>query len=184
MLRLLFVVYLIGFFSISILAHADDNPGQVSIYTEKYSDSNTLGISVTNTTTYENPIYVGLSLNRIASTKALAEYNRKILYPVYLFLGVKPDWFISPFIEGAFDFGDLLIKNLDEENNKEEDDFESKVLVDTYFSAGLELNYKLFSASIYYKEYDLRFWKEASPSINTKNKNILKMIGLRFSYIF
>lgn len=100
--------------------------------------------------------YGGLSLNYITSSTVIQYGNRKTIYPLYVFVGFKAPWKLSPFIEAGADLPEAIIEDLLDKLDDNEDKSASEI--DFYYSGGLEFSVTdRFSFSLYAKKYNFIF---------------------------
>ena len=166
------------------LAIANDSaiPQVYEISVEQSPSAIAGGIRFKSDFSEEPYITLGSSFNSISSkTKALAQANRKTIFPVYIFVQLKPKLLINPFFEAGVDVGDFLKRHVAQSNN-DHTNREPAEPVDTYFALGLEFIHNHFGFSLYYKEYDLEYWQTITSTTYIKQINILKMMGLSASY--
>lgn len=96
--------------------------------------------------------YGGLSLNYIDSDTVIQYGNRKMIYPVFLFMGLKFPSKITPFVEAAVDLPEAIF---DEIFDGEENSID---LTDYYLSGGLDLMLSdRFTISVYAKKYVFKY---------------------------
>lgn len=121
--------------------------------------------------------YGGLSLNYITSSTVIQRNNRKTIYPIYLFMGIKAPWKVSPYIEAGIDLPEALIDDL-LDNNEENGGAQA----DYYFSGGLLFSAtKTLSISLYAKQYHFTF-RENIYAPTTKTDQLGYGVGLSISF--
>lgn len=96
--------------------------------------------------------YGGASLNYITSSTVIQYNNRKTIYPVYLVIGLRAPWKISPYGEVGLDLPEAIFDEIFNSGNYGIDQ------TDYYFSGGVELLVtENFSFSLYAKQYQFIF---------------------------
>ncbi len=96
--------------------------------------------------------YGGLSLNYITSSEVIQRNNRKTIYPIYFFAGLKGPWRLSPYIEAGVDLPEAIIDDLINHENEMEDQ------EDYYYSGGLKYSATdKVSFLLYAKRYNFKF---------------------------
>ncbi|MCK5639991.1 MAG: hypothetical protein KAJ19_04315, partial [Gammaproteobacteria bacterium] len=117
-----------------------------------------------------------LSLNYIESSKVIQRSNRKIIRPIYLFVGLKAPRKLSPYIEAGIDLPEAFIDDL--LNNAEE----SEAQADYYFAGGLEFKATdKVSFSLYAKKYNFIFRENIlAPTIKTRPHSYGAGVSIRF----
>ncbi len=109
--------------------------------------------------------YGGLSLNYIKSSTVIQHGDRKEIYPIYFFMGIKGYGKVYPYLEMAIDLPEAMIDDLlgnNEDNGGTQADY--------YFSGGLLFSVnKTFSISLYAKQYYFKFRETIyGPTIKTE----------------
>ncbi|MDH5735288.1 MAG: hypothetical protein OEY87_04110 [Gammaproteobacteria bacterium] len=141
------------FYSIMLLTclnttYATENNGQVSLQGETLEHGKAASLRI-HTGDY---LYGGLSLNYINSDTVIQDGNRKTIYPLFLFMGLKYPSKITPFIEAAVDLPEAII---DEIFDNEENTID---LTDYYLSGGFDISLTdRFSISVYAKKYVFKY---------------------------
>ena len=120
--------------------------------------------------------YGGLSLSHIKSTEVIQYDGRKSITPLYLFLGLKANMKISPFIETGMDLPEAIIDDL--LNNEEK----SEAQADYYFSTGIYFEAsKTTVVSLYAKKYNFKY-RETILSPTIKNRPSAYGISLQIKF--
>ncbi len=158
---------------ISINAYAADSHFRLTASCEAMRDGNAATIGAL---AWFDIGYVGLSLNRIDSSRPIQWGDRKTIYPIYLYLGVKAPWRIAPYAELGIDLAEAMIDDLLDETA------EGKSRTDTYLAGGLTFTYQdKLSLSLYAKQYNFIYQeRSASPAITNRQSGL----GARLSYAF
>ena len=156
--RLLYIAMILCLIGNAYGAESAESDKRVSIRTESMENgsASTLGMYT------DGIFYAGFSLNHIASSEVIQHSNRKTIYPIYLVIGFRAPWKISPYIEGGLDLPEAIIDEIfdDEDNSIDQTDY--------FFSAGLEFSLTdMFSLSLYAKKYRFKF-REDSLARTTK----------------
>ena len=127
------------------LVHAAESDFYMTMSLESIEHGSAASLSAT---AGSEVFYGGISLNRIESSRVIQRFNRKIIYPVYLFMGLQVPGPVSPYIEGAIDLPEAIIDDLlDNDEN-------SKAQADYYYSVGVRFRYSnKISYAIYAKKY-------------------------------
>lgn len=154
-------------------AYGMDQDVYLSISGESLQDGSASGIGIY---VGSDIFYGGFSFNRIQSSRVIQRDNRKVIYPVYLFMGLQAPARLSPYIEAAIDFPEAVIDDL--LNNEEL----SKAQADYYYSAGLR--YRLdekISFSLYARKYYFIYREDIySPTIETRPESYGLSLSIRF----
>lgn len=154
--------YLIMIFFLSSSLHANEQNKAVD-HNKTFEQKNYLSIlkeslengSATSLRADSGSIaYGGFSLNRIASSKIIQYGDRKTIYPIYVFFGIKAPWRLSPFIELGGDLGEMIIDSI----FRDEDEENVINTIDYYYSAGLNFSITdKFLLSLYAKKYNFLY---------------------------
>ena len=129
-------------------AYGMESSGRISILGESMENGSASSLGIYS----EGIFYGGLNLNYITSSMAIQSGNRKTIYPVYLAMGFRAPWKLSPYIEAGADLPELLIDELFG------DEINSTNVIDYYYSAGLEYSATdRYSFSLYARKYNFRF---------------------------
>lgn len=120
--------------------------------------------------------YSGLSLSYIHSTKVIHRNNRKTIFPIYLFVGLKAPWKLSPYIEAAVDLPEAIIDDLFNSGGEVEGQ------VDYYYSAGLTFAATdRFSFLLYAKKYNFKYRETFfSPTYRVRPRSYGAGVLMRF----
>lgn len=120
--------------------------------------------------------YGGLSLNYITSSNVIQHSNRKTIYPIYLIMGFRAPWIISPYIEAGLDLPEALFDELvgDEDNSIDQTDY--------FYSGGLEFTVTdMLSFSLYAKKYKFKFRENPQAAISKSSPHSYGMgVTIRF----
>lgn len=129
-------------------AYAKENDWQLSLHVENMENGNASSFRI-NTGDF---LYGGLSLNYIDSDTAIQDRNRKTIYPVFLFMGIKYPAKFTPFFEAAVDLPEVIFDELfDDENN-------SIDLTDYYLSGGVDITISdRLTVSLFSRKYVFKY---------------------------
>lgn len=128
----------------------------ISFLAESIENGEALSLSTGSSSGTGKIVYGGVSLNYIHSSTAITYGDRKTIYPIYVFFGLKGPWKISPYIEGGIDLLDIVLDDLFSTEEKD-----SGVGIDYYYAGGLKLSVtNEFTVSVYAKEYVFKFEEE------------------------
>jgi len=155
------IFYIIMFFCLINSAYGAEPDTRISILKESMEKGSvsSLGISAGEI------FYAGLSLNYIESSTVIQYSNRKTIYPLYIFMGFRAPWKLSPYIELGADLPEALIEDLFD--NKDD----ALNQIDYYYSAGLELFITdKFSLSLHAKKYNFIFQENYLAPISTSRQ--------------
>lgn len=145
-----------------LISHARSNEPTVlmSIYNESMDNGSASSLAFTA----GDLVYGGISFNHISSTTVIQYGNRKTIVPIYIFMGFRAPWKLSPYIEAGLDLPEAII---DDTINNEEDAIN---MTDYYYSGGLKFSIgSQFSVSLYAKKYNFIFRNNyLSPVIKTR----------------
>lgn len=120
-------------------------------------------------------LYGGFSLNNIRSSTTIQRHNRDHIYPVYVAIGLRAPWTISPYIEAGVDLGDYIIDGVFDDETDSIDE------IDYYFSGGLEISFnKAFSIMVFAKDYTFKFKDDSTPTVINKQRSYGGGLILRF----
>lgn len=155
-------------------AYAEESDVNILISGESLEDGNATSLGMYVGSDY---FYGGLSLNYVKSSIVIQRSNRKTINPVYLFMGIKAPWKVSPYIEAGIDLPEALIDDLLDNN---EDNGGAQA--DYYFSAGLifPVN-KTLSISLYAKKYYFKF-RDTIYDPTTKVDQLGYGVGLSINF--
>ena len=164
--------YTIMIFCLINNAYGMESNERISISRENMEHGSAQSIGVYS----EGIFYAGLSLNRIRSSTVIQHDNRKTIYPIYLALGFRAPWKLSPYIEAGFDLPEALFDELgdDEDNSLNQTDY--------FYSAGLEFSAtEMFSVSLYAKQYVFKFRETLQAPISRSSPHSYGMgVIIRF----
>lgn len=136
--------------------YGEDSGQDISFLAENIENGEALSLSTGSSSGAGNIVYAGVSLNYINSSTAITYGDRKTIYPVYVFFGLKGPWKISPYIEGGIDLLDIVLDDLFSSDEKD-----SGVGIDYYYALGLKFSVtNQFTVSVYAKEYVFKFEEE------------------------
>lgn len=144
---LFYIAIILSFTNNYALASTTD----ISVFHESLKDDGSV-TSIGIFSSGSNVLYAGVSLNYIDSTQVIQRNNRKTIYPLYLVIGLKAPWKISPYLEFAADLPEVLV---DEYIHHEDDSINE---IDYYYSAGITFSTTdKISFSMYAKRYNFIF---------------------------
>lgn len=147
----------------------------ISVFHESFKEDG----SVTSVGIFSNDdhiFYSGLSLNYIDSSRVIQRDNRKTIYPLYIVIGFRAPWKISPYLELAADLPEAL---LDEYIHHEDDPINE---IDYYYSAGITFSTSdTISFSMYAKRYNFIF-RETFLSPLSKTRLTSYGAGLKIKF--
>lgn len=148
------------------VAAADPGMALAAFAEDRYDGSRASGLSVlipTSSDAFDYPqsrpsfyMYYGLTAQQIESPYVTYAGQPDTLQSVYVFGGVALSWYVSPFAEAGFDFGDQLIQSLFDNSANNDEPVDN--IVDTYFALGMQtqLMRKSMFVRAYYKWYNVR----------------------------
>ncbi len=160
--------YITIFFCLINNAFAMESDERILIHRESMENGSASSIGMYSGN--DGIIYAGLSLNYITSSTVIQYDNRKTIYPLYVFVGVKAPWKLSPYIEAGADLPEAIIEDLLDELDDNENKSVSEI--DFYYSGGLEFSVTdRFSFSLYAKKYNFIFRENYLAPISRARPN-------------
>ena len=136
------------FLCVCNIAHATDNGWQMSLHAENLDTGGTASIGI-QTGDY---LYGGLSLNYIHSSMVIQADNRKTIYPLFLYMGLKSPAKISPFIEAGVDLPETIVDEIFDDDENQID------LTDYYLAGGLNIAInRAYALSLYARKYVFKY---------------------------
>ena len=142
--------------AISLPSQAATKGGYLAVHHEQRDDNRASGISFT---AYDKGIGLGISANKITSSKPLELDNRDTLYPVYAFAKLSLPTPISPYLEVGIDLGDYLLYEIGKEAETNTNTEKSADPIDIYYAVGIKTSMRRapIDFSLYLKSYAIIF---------------------------
>jgi hypothetical protein len=166
------VFYITMIFCLMNNVNAANFNTRISLFSENLETGSALVVGMSSEGTY----YGGFSLSHIQSSTIIQYNNRKNIYPVYVFVGARAPWKLSPYVELGLDLAELIIDELFHDHT------DAVNQIDYYFSVGLEMSVTdSISLSVYAKNYTFIFRENISaPIVNSKINSSGVGIKIRF----
>ena len=153
-------------------AYATENDWQISLLNENMDMGDATSIRLH--TGYF--LYGGVSLNYIHSSTVIQDSDRRTIYPLMFFMGLKAPSKVTPFVEAGVDLPEVLF---DEMFDNEENSID---LTDYYLASGLEIALsKELSLSFFAKKYVFKY-QGATLNITNKVRTDSYGIGLTMHF--
>ncbi len=144
--------------TISLPGQAATTGGYLAVHHEQRDGSRASGISFT---AYNKGFGLGVSANKITSSKPLEIDNRDTLYPVYAFAKLSLPATLSPYVEIGIDLGDYLMYEIgkDSEATTNANIEQSSDPIDIYGAVGIKTSMRRapIDFSLYLKSYAIVF---------------------------
>lgn len=152
---------------------ASSTVSHVGSYYESSSDVEAYGVDVLiNSNSSTAAVYIGVNINNVTATQAIADDEKSDTQTAFVFAGVKLNLPISPYLELGKDLGDSLINDIIPADVN---------VMDNYITVGLTTSQKFpVGASVYYKYYTFRY----SDKNDDHQSNSFGATGIRLFFRF
>lgn len=146
------------FFIATAPALAATKGSHVSLHHEQRDGNRASGIAFT---AYNRGLALGISANKITSSKPLEMQDRTTIYPVYAFANLALRTPLAPYVEFGLDLGDYLLNELANDSSDNHGGVEEKTEnpMDAYGAIGIKTSMRRapIDFAVYVKSYVLLF---------------------------